>query len=194
MDPQGLNEALDLFRASVRKSPALMMETINVDSNRGVTSRGNSPYDKYASPETRAKMLESRMQEIQAFAMSRSIPVSNLYALAEAAMRTGKIPDLGQFGLAGDDAVATKQFLISSVLNIAGLEWTDYKGDPVVEGDTDDDDTPRKRLDHGRSGFHLVDTRTGKVASGSFHQSSHADDARELHPDRKHLRSWTRVI
>jgi len=135
MEQQGLNEALALYRASVRKAPALMMETVSVDSNRGATSRGNSPYDKYSSPETRAKVLESRMQEIAAFAQSRSIPASNLYALAEAAMRTGKIPDLGQFGLAGDDAVATKQFMLSNVLNIAGLEWTDYKGDPVEEAD-----------------------------------------------------------
>ena len=52
MEQQGLNEALNLYRASVRKSPSLMMETINVDSNRGVTSRGNSPYDKFSSPET----------------------------------------------------------------------------------------------------------------------------------------------
>ncbi len=130
---QGLNETLALFRASVRKSPALMMETVSVDSNRGVTSRGNSPYDKFASPATRAKVLESRLQEIEAFARNRSIPTSNVYAAAEAAMRTGKIPDLGQYGLAGDDAVALKHFLISDILNIAGLEWTDYKGDPVEE-------------------------------------------------------------
>jgi len=133
MEQHGLNEAIALYQASIRQSPALMMESIPVDSNRGVTSRGNSPYDKFASPETRAKVLESRMQEISAFAQSRSIPASTLYALAEAAMRTGKIPDLGQFGLAGDDAVATKQFMLSNVLNLAGLEWTDYKGDPVVE-------------------------------------------------------------
>jgi len=135
---QGFDEILGLYKASVRKSPALMMETISVDSNRGATSRGNSPYDKYASPETRSKVLESRMQEIEAFARNRGLSASAIYALAEAAMRTGKIPDLGQFGLAGDDAVATKQFLISSVLNIAGLEWTDYKGDPVVEDDVED--------------------------------------------------------
>ena len=140
----GLNEALSLYRASVRQAPALMMEGIPVDSNRGVTARGNSPYDKFASPDTRAKVLESRLQEIEAFARSRSIPTSNIYAAAESAMRTGKIPDLGQFGLAGDDAVACKQFLISNVLNIAGLEWTDYKGDSVVEieeeGDAQEDE------------------------------------------------------
>lgn len=132
---QGFDEMMDLYRASVKKSPALMMEGLAVDSNRGVTSRGNSPYDKFAPPETRAKVLESRMQEIDAFANSRKIPTAAVYAAAEAAMRTGKIPDLGQFGMAGDDAVAAKQFLISSVLNIQGLEWVDYKGDPVIEAD-----------------------------------------------------------
>jgi len=151
---QGFDEILGLYQASVRKSPALMMETINVDSNRGVTSRGNSPYDKYASPATRAKVLESRMQEIEAFARSRSLSASAIYALAEAAMRTGKIPDLGQFGLAGDDAVATKQFLISNVLNIAGLEWTDYKGDPVVE----DDEEPEHH------GAHVVGDEPMRIA------------------------------
>lgn len=136
---QGFDEMMALYKASVRKAPALMMENLQVDANRGVTSRGNSPYDKFSSPETRAKVLESRLQEIEAFARSRSIPASNIYALAEAAMRTGKIPDLGQFGLAGDDAVATKQFLISNVLNIAGLEWVDYKGDPVEEDELDEE-------------------------------------------------------
>jgi len=129
----GLNEALALYRASVRSAPSLMMEGLPVDSNRGVTSRGNTPHEKFASPETRAKVLEARLQEIEAFAQSRKIPTSNVYAAAESAMRTGKIPDLGQFGMAGDDAVATKQFLISNVLNVHGLEWTDYKGDPVLE-------------------------------------------------------------
>lgn len=135
---QGFDELMALYRASVKQSPALMSEHLQVDSNRGVTSRGNSPYDKFAPPETRAKVLEARMQEIDAFATSRMIPTAAVYAAAEAAMRTGKIPDLGQFGMAGDDAVAAKQFLISNVLNIQGLEWTDYKGDPVIEADVRD--------------------------------------------------------
>jgi len=150
MEQHSLNEAIALYQASVRKSPALMMESVPVDSNRGVTSRGNSPYDKFASPETRAKVLESRMQEIAAFAQSRSIPASALYALAEAAMRTGKIPDLGQFGLAGDDAVATKQFMLSNVLNLAGLEWTDYKGDPVVEEGREEREEAQKAEEEAR--------------------------------------------
>jgi len=172
MEQDALNEALNLYRASVKRAPALMMETVNVDANRGVTSRGNSPYDKFASPETRAKVLEARMQEIQAFAQSRNIPASNLYALAEAAMRTGKIPDLGQFGLAGDDAVATKQFLISNVLNIAGLEWTDYKGDPVEEAKSPEEAEAeraekearekklhaRRRAEHKSGGFFMDDS------------------------------------
>jgi len=77
---QGLNEALALYHASVRKGPRLMMEAVPVDSNRGVTSRGNSPYDKFASPATRAKVLEARLQEIEAFARNRGIPTRLGYA------------------------------------------------------------------------------------------------------------------
>ena len=66
---QSLNDAINLYRASVRRTPALMMETVAVDSNRGVTSRGNSLYDRYASPQTREKVLQSRMQEIESFAL-----------------------------------------------------------------------------------------------------------------------------
>jgi hypothetical protein len=128
-----LSEMKALFQASLKRTPTLMMEAIPVDSNRGVTARGNSHFDHYASPETREKVLEARMKEIEAFAQSRSIPTSNIFAAVEASMRTGKVPDLGQYGLAGDDAVATKQFIISNILNIQGLEAVDYKGDPVDE-------------------------------------------------------------
>ena len=170
----GLDEARDLFRASVRKTPSLMMETVSVDSNRGVTSRGNSPYDKFASPATRAKVLEARLQEIEAFARNRSIPTSNVYAAAEAAMRTGKIPDLGQFGLAGDDAVALKQFLISDILNIAGLEWTDYKGDPVEEEVTPEQRAAEEQRQAAQK--KLSSRRTSRKTVGGYELSDMAVD------------------
>jgi hypothetical protein len=174
------SEMKALFNASIRKAPALMMETIATDSNRGVTSRGNSHFDKYASPQTREKVLQSRMQEIEAFANSRSMPAATVFAATEASMRTGKVPDLGQYGMAGDDAVALKQFIISNVMNIQGLEAIDYKGDPVEETELDEGD-------HGKTGFHLVDTRNGQAISSGFKQASDADDARHLHPEKKHI-------
>ena len=130
-----LEEMLKLYQNSNLRSLSRIDEAVPVDSNRGVTTRGNSAYDKFTSPETREKVLRSRTDEIDAFARSRSIPTSNIYAATEAAMRTGKVPDLGQYGLAGDDAVATKQFIISNILNVQGLEDINYGGSSIHEGD-----------------------------------------------------------
>lgn len=132
-----LAEIWSLYHNSVRRSPSLMMEAIPVDANRDATERGNSHFDRFASPATREMVLKARLDEIEAFAKSRSIPVSNVYAIAEASMRTGKIPDLGQYGLAGDDAVATKQFVISNILNIQGLESVTDDGQVIDEAGTE---------------------------------------------------------
>ena len=188
MNNEALNETITLFRAMQREAPALMMENIAVDSNRGVTSRGNSQYDRYASPRTREKVLEARLQEIEAFARSRNIPTSNIYAIAETALRTGKIPDLGQFGLAGDDAVATKHFLLGNVLNLAGMEWVDYKGDVVSEvdaasddqldlGDIEDlDDVDQKDLERRSQLKRIRDRRAIARRRGGFQMSDTAYD------------------
>lgn len=127
-----LASASQLYKKSNIKTFGGLNENIAVDANRDVSPQGNSPHDKFVSPATREKVLRAREDEISAFAASRSIPTSNVFAAVEAAMRTGKVPDLGQYGLAGDDAVATKQFIVSNVLNIQGMEWVDYKGDVVT--------------------------------------------------------------
>ncbi len=147
-----LSEILGLYQNSNRQSPSLLMnETVSVDSNRGVTSRGNSPHDKYVSPATREKVLKSRLDEIQAFARSRSIPLAGVLGAAEVAMRTGKAPDMGQYGMNGDDAVATKQFIISNILNIQGLEDVNYDGESLSESESIDET-------HGLSGRHGLST------------------------------------
>lgn len=125
-----LAQIMSLYQNSIRPTPQLMMQEWATD---GTTARGNSPYDRFASPETREKVLEARLQEMEAFAASRSIPVSTIYAIAEASMRTGKVPDLGQYGLAGDDAVAVKHFVLSDVLNIQ-IDDEDLTGASVEEG------------------------------------------------------------
>lgn len=112
-----LDDILALYQASNKRVPALKMED-HYGAEQGTSSRGNSHFDKFASPDTREKVLQARLQEIEHYAKSRNLPVATVFAIAEAAMRTGKVPDLGQYGLAGDDAVATKHFILGNVLNL----------------------------------------------------------------------------
>jgi len=123
-----------LYRASTSRAPSLMQEDgPAVESNRTVTPQGNSHYASFMSPATRDKVLESRVQEIEAFAISRKISPASVYEVAKETMQTGKVPDLGKFGLTGDDAVATKHFMVSEILQIQGAEDTEINGRQISE-------------------------------------------------------------
>ncbi len=80
---------------------------------------GFNRHTKLMSPATREKVLESRRSEIEAFAEDRGIDSNMVMAIAEAAMRTGRVPMLAQYGFAGDDAKAIKHFVAGEVLNLA---------------------------------------------------------------------------
>lgn len=71
------------------------------------------------SPVTREIVLKARMPEIFAFAEDRRVDAGLVAGIAETTMRLGRIPDLGMYGLSGDVAMAVKDFLADTVLNVA---------------------------------------------------------------------------
>jgi hypothetical protein len=91
--------------------------------------RGFSRYARDMSPDTRELVLRARMPEIMAFAEDRRIDPAVVAGAVEASMRMGRIPDLGLYGLAGDEALAVKDFVATAML---GLEQELRKGLPVI--------------------------------------------------------------
>lgn len=80
---------------------------------------GHSRDAKLMSPDTRELVLHSRKTEIDKFAEDRGLKPEIVMGIAEAAMRMGKVPDLLQYGVSGDEAKAVKQFIAGEILNIA---------------------------------------------------------------------------
>ena len=91
--------------------------------------RGFSRYARDMSPDTRQMVLRARMPEIMAFAEDRRIDPAVVAGAVEASMRLGRIPDLGLYGLAGDEAIAVKDFVATAML---GLEHEIQKGLPPL--------------------------------------------------------------
>jgi hypothetical protein len=91
--------------------------------------RGFSRYARDMSPDTRELVLRARMPEIMAFAEDRRIDPAIVAGAVEASMRMGRIPDLGLYGLAGDEALAVKDFVATAML---GLEHELRKGLPAL--------------------------------------------------------------
>jgi len=69
-------------------------------------------------PGTRELVLKARMPEIMAFAEDRRLDPSVVAGVVEASMRLGRIPDLGLYGLAGDEANAVKDFVATAMLGL----------------------------------------------------------------------------
>lgn len=110
---------------------------LSVDSNRDVTSRGNSHNDKtLTDPNTRDKILHARVQEIEAFAKDRGIDPVVVLGAAEAALRTGRVPNLSMYGLGGDNMVAVKHFIAGEILNLAGMEAIGWDGEKIEEAES----------------------------------------------------------
>lgn len=111
--------------------------------------RGFNRYDRdnFANPELRSKVLHARMPEIVAFAEDRKIDPGVVAGVVEASMRLGRIPDLGMYGLAGDEALAVKDFLASAML---GLESELDFGLPLLSEDADKYQKHRSYSDHYR--------------------------------------------
>lgn len=107
MKQEKLKESIKLFRHLAENSP---LEAPVPGFNRHL---------RYMSPNTRDMVLKAREPEIMAFAEDRKIDPQIVMGIAEAAMRLGRIPDVGMYGLAGDEALAVKDFIADTILNVA---------------------------------------------------------------------------
>ncbi|MGD9728156.1 MAG: hypothetical protein AB7L09_00205 [Nitrospira sp.] len=96
--------------------------------------KGFNRFARDMSPATRELVLKARMPEIMAFAEDRRIDPAVVAGVVEASMRLGRIPDLGLYGLAGDEALAVKDFVATAML---GLEYELNQGLPVLSEDAD---------------------------------------------------------
>jgi len=91
--------------------------------------KGFNRFARDMSPATRELVLRARMPEIMAFAEDRRIDPAVVAGAVEASMRLGRIPDLGLYGLAGDEAIAVKDFVATAML---GLEHELQQGLPPL--------------------------------------------------------------
>jgi hypothetical protein len=112
------------------------------DSPLEAPTSGFNRHSKLMSPDTRALVLKSRMTEIEAFAEDRGFDAGRVAGVAEAAMRMGKVPDLRQYGFAGDDAKAIKHFVAGEILNIA-IEEIQRLEDIAIGGHMNEAVTPK---------------------------------------------------
>ena len=93
-------------------------QRMHEDSSEGSTS-GFNRHAKLMSPATRERVLRSWQTEIEAFAEDRGLRADLVAGIAEAAMRLGRVPELRQYGVSGDDAAAITHFVAGEVLNLA---------------------------------------------------------------------------
>jgi len=80
--------------------------------------KGFNRIDREMSPATRELVLQARLPEIMAFADDRRLNPAVVAGIVEASMRLGRIPDVGMYGLAGDDALAVRDFVYTSMLGL----------------------------------------------------------------------------
>lgn len=93
---------------------------------------GYSRDAKFMNPKTRELVLRARETEISAFAEDRGFNPAVIWGICEASMRLGRVPNLGMYGIAGDDAKVIKNFIAGDILNVA---VEDLEGaEPVEEG------------------------------------------------------------
>jgi len=112
-------------------SPAAMR--MDEDSPLEAPVGGFSRDAKLMSPDTRELVLHSRKTEIDKFAEDRGLNPTIVMGIAEVAMRMGRVPDMRQYGVSGDDAKAIKQFVAGEILNIAIEDLPALKDKLVAE-------------------------------------------------------------
>jgi hypothetical protein len=95
---------------------------------------GFNRHQKLMSPATRELVLKSRQTEIQAFSEDRGLDAHVVGMVCEVAMRTGRVPDLRQYGFAGDEAIAVKHFVAGEILNLAVEDIEQMERDALSEG------------------------------------------------------------
>lgn len=109
--------------------------------------KGFNRFARDMSPATRELVLRARMPEIMSFAEDRRIDPAVVAGVVEASMRMGRIPDLGLYGLAGDEALAVKDFVATAML---GLEHELQHGLPTITEDHDKAGKHKSFADHYR--------------------------------------------
>jgi hypothetical protein len=146
MSKNKFNSAADGFRKKLSESSPLEAPV-----------RGFDRYSRDMSPATRELVLRARMPEIMAFAEDRRIDPAVVAGCVEASMRIGRIPDLGLYGLAGDEALAVKDFIASSMM---GLEHELRAGLPRLHENADKAAQHKGYSDHYRK---LADHHTRAI-------------------------------
>ena len=135
--------------------------------------KGFNRFSRDMSPATRELVLRARMPEIMAFADDRRLDPAVVAGAVEASMRLGRIPDLGLYGLAGDEALAVKDFVASSIL---GLEHELRQGLPVIAEDAG------KAVKHKGYADHYRKLATNHSQSMDFHTNAAKEANREGRP------------
>jgi len=109
-----------LAKKGLVKFDGLKISLVEGSTKHGQSmSSGFSRDAKLMAPGTRELVLKSRMTEIEAFAEDRGYDPAMVFAVAEVSMRMGRVPDLRQYGFAGEDAKAVRHFVAGDILNIA---------------------------------------------------------------------------
>jgi len=85
----------------------------------GGPTGGYNRHQKLMSPDTREKVFQARAQEIEAFAADRGYDPRIVMAIAEVSMRMGRVPDMRQYGVYGEEALAIRHFIAGDILNLA---------------------------------------------------------------------------
>ena len=130
-----MSDFFSIYSSIGRRGSFMTEAALSVDSNRDVTSRGNTHTDKTMSPDLRDKVLHARVQEIEAFAKDRGIDPVVVMGAAEASLRSGRVPNLTMYGMHGDNMVALKHFIAGEILNLAGMEAINWDGTPIEEAE-----------------------------------------------------------
>ena len=133
--------------------------------------KGFNRFARDMSPATRELVLRARMPEIMAFAEDRRIDPAVVAGAVEAAMRLGRIPDLGLYGLAGDEALAVKDFVATAML---GLEYELNQGLPVLTED--------KSRQHKGYADHYRKLAQAHAQAVDFHDNASKEANREGRP------------
>jgi hypothetical protein len=110
--------------------------------------RGFNRYDRDMHPGTRELVLKARMPEIMAFSEDRRLDPAVVAGVVEATMRLGRIPDLGLYGLAGDEALAVRDFVATAML---GLEAELAAGLPQITESHDKIQKHKAHAEHYRA-------------------------------------------
>jgi len=156
-----MSDFFSIYSSIGRRGSFLTEAALSVDSNRDVSSRGNSHTDKTMSPDLRDKVLTARIQEIEAFAKDRGIEPLIAMGASEAALRTGRVPNLTMYGMAGDNMVALKHFIAGEILNLAGMEAINWDGTPISEEEIEE-------ADAAPPSHHAIATRLSGVVERHF--------------------------